>query len=575
MIALDLQKAIQTALKGIGVENSEVSLEHPAELSHGDYSTNIAMASAKLAKQKPRDIAERIVAELQKNLPAGVEKIEVAGAGFINFHLKKEFFADAVKDIDADFGKNENLSGKKIMVEYTDPNPFKEFHIGHLMSNAIGESVARVFEYNGANVLRACWQGDVGLHVAKAVFAMHKQIQDVGFKIQEMGTKEWGKAYAAGSEAYETDEQAKKEINELNKKIFERSDKAVNELYDQGREVSLAHFEEIYKMLGTKFVHYFFEGKEGILGKPIVEENLGKGIFEKSDGAIVFKGEPYGLHTRVFINSLGLPTYEAKELGLNKRKFELEPDLYKSVIITGNEINEYFKVLLKVMSLILPKVAEKTVHLPHGMLRMTTGKMSSRKGNVITGERLIGQVKELVMEKIKDREMSETEKETLAEIVAIGAIKYSILRQGIGGDIIFDFEKSISFEGDSGPYLQYSYVRAKSVLQKAEREHHPLASQTRLSPSTEGERKREITVLERLLVRFPEVVERAGKEYQPHYITTFLTELAGVFNSWYAGGKIVDATDPASPYKLALTEVFVTTMKNGLWLLGIKVPERM
>lgn len=578
MVVEELKRAISEALKILGVEVPKVELEHPAELSHGDFSTNVALVYAKELKMKPRELAEKITAVLKGSTffpiqGRTLEKIEVAGAGFINFYLTKEFFSESIAEAlrqAQGYGKNGILANKKVMVEYTDPNPFKEFHIGHLMSNAIGESVARVFEYNGANVLRACWQGDVGLHVAKAIWGMQKKIQDTGYTIQEeVGTKEWGKAYAEGSEAYETDATAKKEINELNKKIFERTDKTVNELYDQGREVSLAHFEEIYKQLGTKFVHYFFEGKEGILGKPIVEENLGKGIFEKSDGAVVFKGEPYGLHTRVFINSLGLPTYEAKELGLNKRKFELEPDLYKSVIITGNEINEYFKVLLKVMSLIMPKVAEKTVHLPHGMLRMTTGKMSSRKGNVITGEGLIEQVKELVMEKVKDREMSGAEKETLAEVVAIGAIKYSILRQAIGGDIIFDFEKSISFEGDSGPYLQYSSVRARSVLQKAKEVCNKPPVDIRCPQNWET------TTLEKLLVRFPEVVERAGEEYQPHYITTYLTELAGVFNSWYAGGKIVDADDPASPYKLALTEAFARVMQNGLWLLGIAVPERM
>ncbi|MSU56064.1 MAG: arginine--tRNA ligase [Candidatus Taylorbacteria bacterium] len=561
MIVEELKKAISEAVKNLGVESPKVELEHPAELSHGDYSTNIAMASAKLAKQKPRDIAERIVAELQKNLPTGVEKIEVAGAGFINFHLKKEFFADAVKDIDGNFGKNQSFAGKKVMVEFTDPNPFKEFHIGHLMDNAIGESVARIFEFHSATVKRACWQGDVGMHVAKSIWGYRKEEET------ENTAQAWGKAYARGSEAFETDEAAKKEITTLNKVIYEKSDSEVNKLYDSGRQISLDYFEEIYRRVGTKFDHYFFESKEGVEGKKIVEEFLKKGVFEQSEGAVVFKGEQYGLHTRVFINSQGLPTYEAKELGLNKKKFEVEKDISLSIILSANEISEYFKVLLKVMSLVYPPIAAKTKHLSHGFLKLSEGKMSSRKGNVITGEGLIQQVKQLVFEKIKEREMSEAEKETLAEIVAVGAIKYSILRQAIGGDIIFDFDKSISFEGDSGPYLQYSYVRAKSVLAKAEAES--------IKGNPVLPKEWETTVLEKLLYRFPEVVERAGTELEPHYVTTFLTELAGVFNSWYAGGKIVDATDPASPYKLALTEVFVTTMENGLWLLGIKVPERM
>ena len=201
------------------------------------------------------------------------------------------------------------------------------------------------------------------------------------------------------------------------------------------------------------------------------------------------------------------------------------------------------------------------------MLRFASGKMSSRKGNVITGEALIAQVTSMVHDKLKDREMSAKEKDVLAEIVAVGAIKYSILRQAIGGDIIFDFEKSISFEGDSGPYLQYSYVRAKSVLGRAVDEN--ILANTTLPSGWET------ITLEKLLVRFPEVVARAGEEYQPHYVTTYLTELAGVFNGWYAGGKIIDVDDPTSPYKLALTKAFAEVMKNGLWLLGIKAPEKM
>ncbi len=567
MIVEELKKAIQKALKTMGVVVKEVELEHPAELSHGDFSSNIAMASAKLAKQKPRDIAERIVAELQKKLPTGVEKIEVAGAGFINFHLKKEFFADAVKNIDADFGKNQNLKGQKLIIEYTNTNLFKELHIGHMMSNNVGESLSRISEFRGGEVKRDTYQGDVGLHVAKAIYGMVELSAEIP-EDSHLKAAFLGKAYALGSTAYEENKEAEVRIKELNKVIFEKSDPEINKLYAWGREVSLSHFEELYKKLGTKFDYYFFETETAPRGVAVVQENLEKGIFEKSDGAIVFKGEPYGLHTRVFITTQGLPTYEAKELGLAYIKYENYP-FDRAVIITANEQNDYFKVVLKALSLIDSPLASRILHLSHGMLRLPSGKMGSRKGNVITGEGLIAQVESLVREKIKDREMSEAEKETLAEIVAIGAIKYSILRQAIGGDIIFDFDKSISFEGDSGPYLQYSYVRAKSVLQKAKNlDIKPFVGVKLLQ-------NWETTTLEKLLYRFPEVVERAGRELEPHYVITFLTELAGVFNSWYANGKIVDADDPASPYKLALTEAFATIMKNGLWLVGIKVPEKM
>ncbi len=458
-----------------------------------------------------------------------------------------------------EFGETKLFEGEKIMVEYTDPNPFKEFHIGHLMSNAVGESISRIIEKNGAEVKRVNWQGDVGLHVAKAIWG----------KIQEPSMT-WGEAYAYGAKKFDDN---KEEIVSINKKIYERTDENINKLYDDGRKDSLEAFEIIYERLGTKFNHYFFESKEGVEGKKIVEEHIKDGVFEESDGAVIFRGENFGLHTRVFINSEGLPTYEAKELGLNKKKFEVESDLSRSIIVTGNEIKDYFKVLLKVISLILPEVAKKTEHLPHGMLRLSEGKMSSRTGNIITAENLIDQVKEKVLEKIKDRDFSDEEKNEISEIVAIGAIKYSILRQAIGGDIIFDFEKSISFEGDSGPYLQYTAVRAKSVLEKAKYE----VQSTRYEENKKFEIKNwETAEVERLLYRFPEIVERAGREYAPHHIVTYLTALAAAFNSFYAKEKIIDPENPeASAYKAILTEALYHTLKNGLSLLAIKVPERM
>src|SRR3989344_5076671 len=426
----EIRKLIEKAIKSFGSYDGPVLVETPKEKTHGDYSTNIALALAKKLNKNPIEVAGGLVKELSskvlKNI--GIEKVEVAGPGFINFYLSKKFFV-------------ENL---------------KEFHIGHLMSNSIGESISRIFEFQGAKVKRANYQGDVGLHVAKAIWG----------KMQNQN-QAWQNAYVFGSEKYEINETAKKEITELNKKIFERSDKNINALYDKGKKESLEYFEKIYKTLGTKFDYYFFESAVADFGKKIVENGLKSGIFEKGEkGATIFKGEKTGLHTRVFINSEGLPTYEAKELGLAHIKYK-KYGYNQSVIITGNEINEYFKVLLSAMLQIFPELAEKTKHIGHGMMRLSEGKMSSRTGKIITFEFLLNKVEELVKEKIKDRDLSDLEKKEITEKVAIGALKYSILKQSIGSDIIYDFEKSISFEGDSGPYLQYSYARAQSVLRKA------------------------------------------------------------------------------------------------------------
>ena len=371
-------------------------------------------------------------------------------------------------------------------------------------------------------------------------------------------------AYAFGAKAYEADIKSKEQINSINKEIYSRSNGEISRIYKIGRKLSLNYFETIYKKLGTEFDHYFFESETGGIGKKIVEKNIDK-VFEKSEGATVFKGEKYGLHTRVFVNSDGLPTYEAKELGLFEMKIKkVSCDKYFS--ITGNEINEYFRVMIKVIEMLFPKYARKLIHLSHGMMRLPSGKMSSRTGDVITAESLIAEVEKLVNEKIKERELSVKEKLEIEKIVAVGALKYSILKQAIGGDIIFDFEKSISFEGDSGPYLQYAYTRAKSILEKAKKE--------KIKPSLKSV-PGDVSGVERMLCRFPAVVERAGKEYAPHYLVTYLTELARVFNAYYAKVKVVDGNDKYSPYKVALTFAFMTVMGNGLEILGIGRPKKM
>jgi arginyl-tRNA synthetase len=551
-------EALKRALENLGIEGIEAALEHPAELTHGDFSTNIALAAAKREGVSPKALAEKIVAELS-DVP-GISRIEIAGPGFINFHLSREAFTETTAAIlkHKEWGAGDMLSGQKIMYEYTDPNPFKVFHIGHLMSNAIGEALSRIAEAEGAKVFRANYQGDIGPHVAKCIWGLKKEGLDAH------SVSDLGKAYVVGSNAYEDDPEAKKEIDEINKKLY-ANDKELKPLYDAGRKTSLAHFEDIYKILGTKFDYYFFESETGPEGVKTVKEGLKEGVFEESDGAVVYKGEKKGLHTRVFLTSQGTPTYETKELGLDKMKFEKEK-LDHSVIITAVEQAGFFDVVLAAMAEVLPEVAAKTEHVSHGMMQLVGGKMSSRKGNVISGESLIEEMRAKALEKMEARELSEEEKRAVADAVAVAAIKYSILKQASGKNIIFDPEASLSFEGDSGPYLQYAHVRALSVLRKAREEGVAAAA---------AKPPEEVPAFERLLYRFPETVARAEKEKEPHYITTFLTELAGAFNGWYAQTKIVDAADDASPYKVALTEAFAKTMKKGLNLLGIEAPEKM
>jgi arginyl-tRNA synthetase len=566
-----IQRIIKDALKNLGMSECDFGVEHPDDLKNGDYFTNVALICGKSEGGNPKEIAKKIVAELEKNMPQKIEKMEVAGPGFINFYLSPEFFRKEVEEIlnqGENAGGNKILSGKKIILDYTDPNPFKPFHIGHLMTNAIGESLARIMEHCGAQVFRGNYQGDVGLHVAKAIYGLSKEpklAERAGSHNTDAANI--GRAYVIGSEAYEKDETAKKEIDDINKKIYQRSDEKINEIYDWGFKATMAAFEDLYEVLGTKFDFYFMESVMAPIGEDIVRANVGT-VFEESDGAIVFKAEKYNpkLHTRVFITSKGLPTYETKELGLTEEKFKTAPNIDLSIAVTAQEQAEYMKVVEKAISLVQPEHANKMLHITHGMMRFASGKMGSRKGNVITGESLLNDVRQMVRDKMQDREFSAEEREKVAADVAVSALKYPILKQSIGGDIIYDFDKSISFEGDSGPYLCYSFARASSVLEKAKKEN--ILPDPHLAPDAVWE-------VEKILYRFPEIVERSAREYEPHYITHYLIELARAYNSFYGNNIIVNKGDKSSPYKVALTFAFTFVMKTGLHLLGIKAPAKM
>ena len=283
-----------------------------------------------------------------------------------------------------------------------------------------------------------------------------------------------------------------------------------------------------------------------------MRDGVAKGIFEESEGAIIYRGEKVGLHTLVFVTSRGTPTYEAKDIGLAFLKEERVPNDC-SIIVTAAEQIGHFKVMLAALAELAPLIAAKTRHVPHGFLRFTSGKMSSREGNVITADALITEIIGKALVKNPDP--------LVAEQVAIGAIKYMILRQAPGSDIIFDPVKSLSLEGDSGPYLQYALVRAKKILAYAE--------------NGEGgtEEPSEPYAIERLTLHYPEVVARAARELAPNILTTYLTELAAAWNSFYASEQVLGS--PEEAYKQRVAHAFANTMQNGLTLLGISAPEKM
>lgn len=563
----------------------------------GDYSTNLALQLSKLdsnsVKQSADEIANKILEKFGN--PNYLEKAQIAGGGFINFFIKTEAL---MKNLEQALLITSKDKKEKVMVEFTDPNPFKEFHIGHVFSNTVGESLSRLFESSGATVWRANFFGDVGMHVAKAIFGIRQKLQKENLTIEDLGRKSlterikfMGKGYTLGATAYEEDEVAKEEMKRLNLLIFvaaqkhwqqtkgwkprvdyrkyiqhidEAELKEIKQLWVVGRQWSLDYFETIYKKLGTKFDGYYPESLTGEWGYDFVLEGLNKEIFEKSDGAVVYRGEKHGFHTRVFINKLGLPTYETKDIGNASLKYS-EFAYDKSLIVTANEINEYFKVVIAAMKEVNPDLGKKTIHLGHGVVKLTGGKMSSRAGNILTFDELFEAVKSKIDTLLKD--FDPKEKKEVLNIVAIGAIKFAMLKHNPGVDTIFDIDKSVALEGDSGPYLQYTYARAKSILRK-------VAEVDKVDAEASSLEKEERQILQKIEY-FEGIVEEALQSLHPNVMASYLLELAADFNLFYQKHRIIDATDDKQDLRLALTKTVSNILKQGLYLLGIEAPERM
>ncbi len=553
-----IREAIEKVLGGLGVSVDFV-VEHPADSLHGDYATNVAMVCAKNLGKSPREIAEQFRAALDGRIPS-VARIEIAGAGFINFHLDRNFFSEKIADAVANpdtFGKNDSLTGEEIIFEYTSPNLMKPLHVGNLVGNIVGESVSRLLEWSGAAVRRVNYPSDIGLTVAKAVWGLKTKSGN------PENIHEIGEAYRAGNEAYE-DGSAKEEIESINRALYEGSDATLNALRAEGIETSEKHLCELCRMLGTTFNTVIYESDVSESGREIVTEHIGD-VFEKSEGAIIYRGEKHGLHTRVFINSQGLPTYEAKDIGNFERKVKTYPSWTQSIVVTGGEQREYFKVLISALRELFPETKEKHIeNIATGFLTLTTGKMSSRKGNVLTGEELLADVRGAAKEKAAETRAENVE--ALTEDLAVAALKYQILRQSVGSDIVFDKVRALSLEGDSGPYLEYTHARLVSVLEKAKEEG--LTADIAHTPEVPYE-------VERMVYQFSEVVAKAERERAPHHLVTYLTSLASAINALYAHEQFVNASDEYSPYKIALASAVKTVLANGLYLLGIRPVEKM
>jgi arginyl-tRNA synthetase len=551
----ELEKQVAAACKKLFNAGVAVELTRPEE-QFGDYATNVALQLAKQLGKNPRQVAEALAAELRENLKEQISEVTVAGPGFINLKLNDQALLKATSEQKP----SQTYQGQEIIVEFGDPNPFKAMHLGHLYTAIVGDAIARLLETSGADVKRVSYHGDVGMHVAKTIWAIQRKLNtaaDVQLADFFATDTTVGHYYAEGAKAFDEDKIAAEEIQQINTHIYAQDDEQITKIHTTGCQLSFQYFDEVFKQLGISFVKQYLESQSTEAGLATVKANIGK-VFEESDGAVIYKGERAGLHTRVFINSRGLPTYETKDLGLAELKNQDFPKATGSIIITAHEQSEYFKVILAALREIDPALADKTSHIAHGFISLTTGKMSSRSGDVYAATNLLTAVHDSVKQQYPDAG------DDVQTATYLAAIKYAFLKNRIGGDIIYDPAESVSLEGNSGPYLQYAHARARSILAKAEKTGE-LPTDTNLEADERS--------LARKISEYTEVVDKAVGELMPHHICTYLYELAQTFNRFYEHNRVID--DARQQLRLALVKQYVETLKTGLDLLDIAAPDKM
>jgi len=515
----------------------------------------------------PAQIAQELAEQIK---PDTVIKEVKAVGPYVNFTLQPNKLAQNVlSEVKKDFGKINLGKRQSIIVEYACPNVNKAFHIGHLRNIITGEAIIRLLENAGYKVARVNYQGDVGMHIAKSIWGI-LQAEKEFIKMKKAPLQKrvafLGQTYAAGARAYEENGQVKAEINKLNQRIYER-DHSVMPIWKVARQWSLQYFETIYKRVHSRFDHYFFESEMADRGIEIVRQNAAKGIFKESDGAIIFPGGEHGLHDRVFINSAGFPTYEAKDLALAEVWFKkFKPAL--AIHVVGKEQAEYFKVVFKALEYTLPASKNKEKHISYGWVHLKGGKMSSRLGNVVTGEDLFavvsGEVNKLsVASTVKN-------KKKLVEEITLAAVKYAMLKGGVQKDIAFDMEESVSLSGNSGPYLLYTYARIRSILRKSLKHENIKTLKQKDKIILEDERR----ILLKLSL-FPEITQAAAEKFDPSIIAKYLFELAQSFNDYYHRVPVLKAETDERKFRLELINAIAVVLKKGTELLGFETAERM
>ena len=513
----------------------------------GDYATNIALQIAKRVGQNPRVVAEKIAEKLSET--GKYEAVEVAGPGFINIRLGEQMLIEETRR-----ALTQKRADETVVIETNNPNPFKAMHIGHAYNAILADTTANLLETDGAHTYRVSYHGDVGLHVGKSMYSLLRFADGDFAKIESIPEAEhnafMSKMYAEGSKAYKEDEVAKQEIDDLAQQSFEPKSGLYIQIYDLCKQWSFAQIDATVARLGNVATERrFLESDADLRGVKTVKDNTPR-VFRQSDGAYIFEGSKYGSFDNAFVASNGRGLYAARDLGLMQLKNEYyHPD--HSYIVTGGEQAAYFKGVIAAAGQVWPDLTGQTINIPTGLVKLTTGKMSSRDGDVIEISWLFDEFAHAI--EARGGEPSD-------EIIA-GALRYQFLKVKIGGDVVFDINEAVSLTGNTGSYLQYAHARARRILEKADAAHEL---------ETVRPEDRSLVVK---LGEYSEIVEHAVRVLEPHGICTYLFELAQEFNRYYEKSQVVGSEHEM--HRLALVKLYADTLRNGLAVLGIVAPDKM
>jgi len=562
----ELKKLLEEALLEIqkqenwaDFEMPEINVDNVKQEKFGDYASNVAMVLTGKSKKNPMEIAGKIMEILKSQKIDQIEKIEVAAPGYINFFLSQKYFAELIEKINQEkekFGNGEKNT-EKVMVEYSQPNTHKEFHIGHLRNVFLGSSLVNLLRKSGQEVITANYIGDTGTHIAKCLWGLLKFHS--GENLDEIKNKGefLGKVYSEANQKLEENPEFEEEFREVQKKMNDE-DPEVIKLWEKTKQFSLDDFKKIYKKLGVAFDVYFFESEEEKEGKAILPDLLKKGIVEKSQGAVIANLEKYNLGVLVLMRGDGSVLYGLKDIPLALKKFN-QYKIKKSIYIIDVRQSLYFEQISKILELMGFK--EEVLHIGYDFVSLKDGKsMSSRDGNIISAEFLLQEV----INQVKKNFVASPDPDS----IGIGAIKFFMLKYSPNTKIEFDMEKAIGLEGDTGPYVQYAHARICSILEKA-KDFEGKANLELLKHEKELSLMRELN-------KFPELVEEIGLSYEVHKLPYYAISLADKFHSFYNACRVIDEeNEELTKSRLALVGATKIVLGETLRLIGVSAPKKM